>query len=315
MKSLNGAFVLTLDFELMWGAINSECDVERGFAQRTQKMDEILPKLLDLFQEYGIHVTWATVGAIACRNIEKALEMMDYELIYPENGFNVKEYIRNIENEKIHFLPGFFEKIAKVDGQYIGSHTFSHFYVAEYPNCESVLKEEIDTSVKLLNRYNDIQSIVFPKNQVDDALLKVVDKCGLTCYRGKQVGSRFNKENKISKIARFIDAYFPLCGRNDYGYGQIKTGNLYNIQASRFFRTYFKPLGVLEWLKILRIKREMLRAARDGCVYHLWFHPHNLATDVEFNLNQLKKIFKIYLRLNEKYGFESLAMEEVASKV
>ena len=54
----------------------------------------------------------------------------------------------------------------------------------------------------------------------------------------------------------------------------------------------------------------MTRAARGGYCFHLWFHPHNIGTNVTYNIESLEEILKHYQILNQKYGFESLAMGE-----
>ncbi len=66
MKKENGVFVISLDFELYWGmrdikAIEDYKDNLLG--ERT-----IVPTLLKVFGEYGIHATWATVGFMFYEN-------------------------------------------------------------------------------------------------------------------------------------------------------------------------------------------------------------------------------------------------------
>ncbi|MGH7805632.1 MAG: hypothetical protein ACREQJ_14890, partial [Candidatus Binatia bacterium] len=68
------SFVLSLDFELRWGrydrlgldpaACRGEIEGER----------EAVPLLLDVFAERGLRATWATVGAVACRDWNEYFE-------------------------------------------------------------------------------------------------------------------------------------------------------------------------------------------------------------------------------------------------
>ena len=60
------------------------------------------------------------------------------------------------------------------------------------------------------------------------------------------------------------------------------------------------------------IKREMRYAAKNGRIYHLWWHPHNISIDQEKCFAQLTQIFDYYKKLQSKYGFESKNMHETA---
>jgi hypothetical protein len=80
-------------------------------------------------------------------------------------------------------------------------------------------------------------------------------------------------------------------------------------------KPYFKPLAFLEGLKIRRIKRQMLHAAKTGKTFHLWWHPHNVGVQTEFHMKQLEEIFSYYDELKKKYGMRSLNMDEAAQEV
>ena len=59
-----GRFVISLDFELYWG-VRHLPSVKQYFPHLVGARTAI-PALLDLFSEYGIHATWATVGFLFC---------------------------------------------------------------------------------------------------------------------------------------------------------------------------------------------------------------------------------------------------------
>ena len=60
---------------------------------------------------------------------------------------------------------------------------------------------------------------------------------------------------------------------------------------------------------------EMEKAAKNGELYHLWWHPHNFSVNTAENISQVEKIISHYKELNSKYGFESLNMGEIAAYV
>ncbi|MFP3339900.1 hypothetical protein R0J91_18120, partial [Micrococcus sp. SIMBA_131] len=60
-RTTTSAFVLSLDFELLWGVYES-----RGseYYPAIENVFKVVPNLLGLFEKYGISCTWATVGAL-----------------------------------------------------------------------------------------------------------------------------------------------------------------------------------------------------------------------------------------------------------
>jgi hypothetical protein len=52
----------------------------------------------------------------------------------------------------------------------------------------------------------------------------------------------------------------------------------------------------------------MTVAARQGKVFHLWWHPHNFGLHTDENLAFLERILEHYAKLRHEYGFESAAM-------
>ncbi len=57
-----------------------------------------------------------------------------------------------------------------------------------------------------------------------------------------------------------------------------------------------------------RIKNEMTYAAKNQKNYHLWWHPHNMADDIEMNRKQLLEIIAHFKMLKSKYNFVSANM-------
>src|SRR5881392_4153933 len=81
-----GLFIISLDFELMWGVRDKK--TVHSYGKNIQGVREVIPALLDLFDQYDIHATFATVGFLFCRN--------KYELIHhvPSNlpHYYLKKY-------------------------------------------------------------------------------------------------------------------------------------------------------------------------------------------------------------------------------
>jgi hypothetical protein len=57
----------------------------------------------------------------------------------------------------------------------------------------------------------------------------------------------------------------------------------------------------------------MTYAAKNGEVFHLWWHPHNFGVNKMENLDFLMKILKHYKYLNQKYEFQNVTMNELSN--
>ena len=87
-----------------------------------------------------------------------------------------------------------------------------------------------------------------------------------------------------------------------------------NIRSSRFFKPFRPKYSFAEKLKLHRYKKEMLKAAKKGEIYHMYWHPHNFAVDTEVNFTQMEELLAYYSELRRKYGMKSMNMREVAEQ-
>jgi len=71
----------------------------------------------------------------------------------------------------------------------------------------------------------------------------------------------------------------------------------------------------LEGMRLKRILNSMTFAAKNKQVFHLWWHPHNFGTDQKQNFEFLDKILKHYVKLNAQFGFESITMSNLSSRL
>ena len=64
-----GKLLVSLDFELFWGMLD-QCALE-DYQDNVLGGRTAIPKLLELFQKYGIHATWATVGFLFAESYQE----------------------------------------------------------------------------------------------------------------------------------------------------------------------------------------------------------------------------------------------------
>ena len=102
-----------------------------------------------------------------------------------------------------------------------------------------------------------------------------------------------------------------ISGNNTYTIEDTKNKELIDVPGSRFFRPYSRKLSFLEGLKIRRIKQSMTDAAKNGRIYHLWWHPHNFGTYMQENLSLLEEICRHFDYLKKTYNLKSSFISEI----
>ena len=313
-----GTLIVSLDFELFWGMLDV-CPLEQ-YQENVLGGRKAIPRLLELFRKHGIHATWAAVGFLFAENYE---EVRRY---FPENkpGYAneklnaYREFAKIGKNEQeapCFYAPSLLEKIAAVPGQEIGSHTFSHYYCREAGQTPEQFAEDLAAAKAIAGDHGyDLTSVILPRNQCEPEYTDILRQAGFTAYRDEENDWIYNKVKSglLFKVLRTLDMYLPLTGQG--GYTPKCEGGIWNLTGSRMFRP-IRPCLPLERLKIRRIKRQMLHAAKNGLTFHLWWHPHNVGVRTEEHLKQLDEIFSYYEELKETYGMRSLNMREAAEEL
>lgn len=316
--------VVSLDFEMMWGC-HDWATAEGYGASHVRQVPEVIDRLLEQFEKHGVHATFATVGLIMCQDKEEALASAPAELpsydnpnmsTYKEGG----EMIGSIsdENAGLYFAPEMVSKISGTPGMEVGTHTFGHYFCWERGQTPRQFEADLERALEVGNKNGvKLRSVVFPKNNVSGEYLRVAAGCGLKVYRG--VARHFFDEPKnrvsdlVQRVARLADAYLPVVN-NIYPVGEIKqVEGVCNVAASRFLRPYSRGLRMMEPLRLRRMRGEMIKAAKRGEVYHLWWHPHNFGANMEENFGVLEALLDTFDMCHERYGMQSVNMGEMAS--
>lgn len=316
-----GVLITSLDFELFWG-------MQDGWKLEEYEKNVLggrraISEMLNLFVSYGIHATWATVGFMFADNYEELKKYFPSKSKRPSykkkelSSYRCFSTIGKDEKQASCFYgSSLIKKISKVPGQEIGSHTFSHYYCREQG--QTVEQFEADMlAAKAIARDKgyEIKSVVLPRNQSKTEYIKILKKLGFICYRGEEddwIHTKI-KTKKMLRGLRLVDVYLPLTGYG--GYIPENEDGIWNLVGSRMYKPFFKPLGFAEKIKMHRIKRQMLHAAKNGLTFHLWWHPHNVGVKTKYHLKQLEEIFTYYNYLKCKYGMRSLNMSEMVDEL
>lgn len=315
-----GKFVISLDFELMWGVRDKRSLDDYG--ENILGVWQVLPQMIDSFEKYNVKATFATVGFLFATSKDDLLHFCPEK--FPEyNDLNLSPYngyfnTVNESNYKFHFASELIDLIKRYPNQEIATHTFSHYYCLERGQNQENFKQDILAAIQIAKQKEiEIKSLVFPRNQFNDEYLEVIESSGITSYRGNERSWIYNAANGegeklLRRVFRFMDAYINISGHHSYSLDELRLKRPYDIPSSRFLRPYSKRLKILERLRLRRILDSMTYAAKRSEVFHLWWHPHNFGLNQKENMVFLSNILAHYIELNNKFGFESVTMKKLA---
>jgi len=186
------------------------------------------------------------------------------------------------------------DQIKDCDNQEIACHSFSH------QNFEKINKEmaaqEITNSIKVAKMKGvNLKSFVFPRNKI--AHSNILIKYGFTSFRG------------VDK--RPWELLFP--GIPPVHEPKME-GGILNIPGSMYFvsargvRKYI-PAGLRYLKTILGINK----AIKKNKVFHLWFHPVDLANNTESFLNEIEKIIVFANKKRGQGKLDIKTMSEISN--
>lgn len=312
----NGALVISLDFELLWGVFDKvDWREKKQYFRNTRK---VIPDILQLFEKYEIQCTWATVGMLFNENWDEWNEnILDILPEYENSELSAFKYgksIQSIESEELCFAPALIRLIKQSPGQEIGTHTYSHYYCLEAGQTIESFRADLKKSREVAGKFDiKLKSLVFPRNQYNSEYLEVCMEMGLQTVRTNPDVWYWNNTQEDSlqqKIFRTGDAYIGFNNKSYRDIGELSSG-ITGQKASRLLRPN-SGRNFIDKGRIKRIQSEMSAAAKNKEVYHLWWHPHNFGGNPEKNLHELESILGHFKICQNKFGFESLSMGQIS---
>lgn len=319
---LKSSFTISLDFELYWG-VRDKRSLE-SYRDNLLGVWEVIPKMLMLFKKYDIHVTWATVGFLFLEDEKEFKDMIPKRLPqYNKIELSPYVYFESIDQkcfeesafQKMHFSYALIKEIQTYAFQEIATHTYSHYYTREPKILPEVFKNDLEQAVSIAEKKNiAINSLVFPRNQIDHQSIDTLKDIKIKVYRGNPTHWAY-KEGEVEKtfwqrVYRFIDIYINLSGGHS-SIPKYQKNGLCEVKSSLFMRAYSQKFKLLEYFKLRRVKKAMTQAAQKGENFHLWWHPHNFGVHQKENLENLEEILKHFEILHKKFEMESLNMKEL----
>lgn len=319
-----GLLLVSLDFELGWG-VHDIMPME-ACRTRLEGTRKVVPEILSLFSEYGVHATWAIVGLLFFDSRrELVASLPPYLPKYTNEVYNPYQRLSQLgageSADPYHYAASLVELIQKTPHQEIGTHTFSHYYCLENGQDPDAFREDLRAAMRAARRFGLVlRTCIFPRNQVKREYIPIFDELGIVAYRDNPPGWLYapcqrSRELQLRRALRLCDAYVGLTGHCTYSLADLGQAPPFGMPASRYLRPYSRARRWIEPLRARRIRKAMTYAAQRGRVFHLWTHPEDLGLDNEENLAFLRGVLEHYARLARDYGMRSANLGELAGEL
>jgi peptidoglycan/xylan/chitin deacetylase (PgdA/CDA1 family) len=319
-----GALVISLDFELHWG-VRDKCGPDGPYRENLLGARKAVPRILDLFEEFEIAATWATVGFLFAES-RKEREAFSPSLHphYAESRLDAYAEItgENEDDDPLHYASSLISQISKRPRQEVATHTFSHYYCQEPGDTREAFAADLSSAVAIAQSHGiQVRSIVFPRNQFRPGYEDVLKDAGIVCYRGNEPHWMYqprprSQETLAVRAPRLLDHYVPVSGSKVVKWSEILQSNgLCDVRSSMFLRPYSARRKSLESIRLRRITSGIRAAAEQPGIFHLWWHPHNFGVNTDENLDFLRNALEVFSRCRQSHGMQSLSMLDVASLI
>lgn len=308
-----GIFVLSLDVELCWGTIDKPDKLKNTIKYYTQSRD-CIEKILKLVEKYNISATWAVVGHLflkECNSINGQKHSDIPRSTYPwySKDWFEESPCTNEEDAPLWYGQDIIKMITNCKvRQEIACHSFAHIPYGDENTKRETVQADLSNCIQEAEKEGlKLRSFVFPRNNV--GYIDELKNYGFEAYRGAEPTWYRGFPNKRRKVCHIIDqllAISPPVSLPKYEQG------IYNIPGSMFYRPTDGIRNLIPInLKINKAKKGIKKAIRDKKVFHLWFHPFNIATSQEKLLYGLEEIFKEVQKRRENGELETKSMDEI----
>lgn len=310
-----GVFTLSLDFELIWGTL--DLFGPDRFREACLRERALIDPLLDLFTEFEIPATWCVLGHLFLGSCESGDGKKHPEISEPHHdwcrqGWFAHDPCSTEEAEPIFYGRSLVNKIMQCKVQQeIGCHSFSHVIFGDDGCSEETAESELAACLKLAEERNiDMVSFAFPRNRVGH--LPLLEQFGFRVFRGPDA-VWYEQGNRSGWIRRLFHLWDVVrAAQPPVVLPKRITKQLWDVPGSMI---YFPMHGFRRWLplswRVSRAIKGLNAAVRQKKVFHLWFHPTNLADQSERMFAGLRQIFEQVRMLRENGMLTVLPMRSL----
>ncbi len=315
-----GVFTLSLDFELIWGTVDlfgperfrRACEIEREI---------VIARLLSLLEEFEIAATWCILGHLLLPGCRRSDGRAHPEIVRPRHAWVHGDWLQHDPCTDEARAPLFYGRslVERIRAcrvpQEIGSHSFSHAVFSD-PGCSrEAAASELQASVEAARHLGlELRSFAFPRNGVGH--LDLLPQFGFTNYRGP-APRWYERRQPPTALQRLARLWSVLAAAEPPAVAPAQAAHgLVNVPASMIYSPRHGPRRYISVSRRVRRARKGLDAAtRAGRVFHLWFHPTNLADEPETMFRGLRDIFMTVRGLRHQGRLSVETMKALACRV
>jgi hypothetical protein len=309
-------FVISIDTELAWGSIYDE-KILNGKYESFLRTRTAIKEILHLFEKYHISATWAIVGHLMLESCSKEHGIKHPDVVRPNYGWFDKDWfyydpcIRN-EGNSIWYGHDIVKRISSCKVQQeIGSHSFSHIMFGDKGCNGASAESDIKKWVEIAALHN-IQpySFVFPFNS--EGHYEILKQHDFKIYRSKNTEGYLKIKNKnIKRIIQLLDRIFAICPTT--GTVEINKTGLITTRGDLCYFRYKGWKNYLTWKSaVIKTKKGIDRAIDKGEVFHFWFHPFEIATNLSESIKDLDEIMSYASKKINEGLIENKTMNQLA---
>jgi peptidoglycan/xylan/chitin deacetylase (PgdA/CDA1 family) len=247
----NPVVIISADLELAWGWRFSKRREDPN--AMTVKARENIPRLLKMFEEYDIPVTWAIVGHLLLHSCGRDSHAWMHRIPYFQNRnwvYSSGDWFdddprANWKDEPSWYAPDLVKMILESRiAHEIGCHTFSHIDFSN-TNCPpAVAEDEVDACVDAARKWGiELRSFVFPGGTYGN--IDVLQKKGFMSYR-------MTLEHELSLPFFDSNGLVVLPASVELGDCQLGWSAYYYVE---------------------RYSKYLAKAVQHNRLCHFWFHP------------------------------------------
>ncbi len=324
LKLDRAVFIVSIDTELAWGSFDRD-GLNKYGSQYAQERD-IVRNLLNLFERHRISATWAVVGHLFLSHCSRKGPHSHEHVLQPDYGWYPQGWLSHDPFSDADSAPFFYASdivdaiLASPQPHEIASHTFTHAILGD-PECtRDVAYSQLAECRRLAQQKGAVlRSLIFPRNSIGH--LDVLCEQGFICFRGTERNwySGLALPGILNKFFHFADRFLavspPVYDELDCYRCESDSGWLVDLPASMF---YVPSGGAWSLVKISTRVRQAMKgiteAVKKKAVFHLWFHPANLATS-PFLLEGLESILYEVSNQAKQGNMASMTMGETAARL
>jgi len=314
-----GILTVSLDFELIWGTLDLFGPTRFGAACMIERQ-VVIDRLLALFEELDIPATWCIVGHLLLDRCETVNGVKHPEIVRPKHKWCRADWFAHdpcgdLNSEPLFFGRDLVDRIMACSAhQEIGCHSFSHVIFGDDGCSRASAESEVAACVKIANEMGIVlRSFAFPRNEVGH--LDLLKQYGFTCYRGPEPNwyESARIPQSLRRVARLLEVVTASTPPVVLPY-KTESG-LWNIPGSTI---YFPRHGFRRFvptqLRVRKALKGLAEAARCSRVFHLWFHPTNLADGMDAMFAGLSKILGHAADLRRRGELQILTLGQIAER-